>query len=74
MDADDTHITYASTDLQSVQSSLNLASQQTFYGGSLFTYSFLPRVGEKWMRDERTQRTSAYGLNKNQPPKKEASF
>ena len=47
MDADDTHITYASTDLQSVQSSLNLASQQTFYGGSLFTYSFLPRVGEK---------------------------
>ena len=74
MDADDTHITYASTDLQSVQSSLNLASQQTFYGGSLFTYSFLPALGRNECVTNEPQRTSAYGLNKNQPPKKEASF
>ena len=74
MYADDTHITYASADLHSVQSSLNLASQQTFYGVRLSRIHFSPALGRNECVTNEPQRTSAYGLNKNQPPKKEASF
>ena len=74
MYADDTHITYASADLHSVQSSLNLASQQTFYGVRLSRIHFSPALGRNECVTNEPQRTSAYGLKKNQTPKKEASF
>ena len=45
MYADDTHIEYASAGLHSVQSSLNLASQQTSYGVPLSGIHFSPALG-----------------------------